>query len=123
VGLSEAAAYMDLRRLPELFCGFQRERRRGPTLYPVACAPQAWASATPFSLVEAMLGLEFRPERSEIHLRDPRLPSFLEQVILRNLSVGDSSMDLRVHRHGDEVSIEVLRAQGKIQASVILSPQ
>ena len=36
---------MDLRRLPELFCGFQRERRRGPTLYPVACAPQAWASA------------------------------------------------------------------------------
>jgi hypothetical protein len=31
-------------------------------------------------------------------------------------------MDLRVHRHGDEVSIEVLRARGKIQASVILSP-
>ncbi len=122
VGLAEAAAYMDLRRLPELFCGFQRERRRGPTLYPVACAPQAWASATPFSLVEAMLGLEFRPETSEIHLRDPRLPAFLEQVILRNLNVGDSSMDLRVHRHGDEVSIEVLRAEGKIQASVILSP-
>jgi glycogen debranching enzyme len=122
IGLSEAAAYMDLRRLPELFCGFQRERRRGPTLYPVACAPQAWASATPFSLVEAMLGLEFRPETSEIHLRDPRLPAFLDQVILRNLCVGDSSMDLRVHRHGDEVSIEVLRANGKIQASVILSP-
>jgi glycogen debranching enzyme len=122
VGLSDAAAYMDLRRLPELFCGFQRERRRGPTLYPVACAPQAWASATPFSLVEAMLGLEFRPETSEIHLRDPRLPAFLEQVILRNLCVGESSMDLRVHRHGDEVSIEVLRAEGKIQASVILSP-
>ena len=49
-GLFEAATYMDLRRLPELFCGFQRERRRGPTLYPVACAPQAWASATVFSL-------------------------------------------------------------------------
>jgi glycogen debranching enzyme len=122
IGLSEAAAYMDLRRLPELFCGFQRERRRGPTLYPVACAPQAWASATPFSLIEAMLGLEFRPETQEIHLRDPRLPAFLDQVILRNLTVGGSSMDLRVHRHGDEVSIEVLRAGGKIQASVILSP-
>jgi glycogen debranching enzyme len=121
-GLSDAAAYMDLRRLPELFCGFQRERRRGPTLYPVACAPQAWASATPFSLIEAMLGLEFRPETSEIHLRDPSLPAFLDQVILRNLVVGGSSMDLRVHRHGDEVSIEVLRARGKIQASVILSP-
>ena len=58
-GLFDAATYMDLRRLPELFCGFQRERRRGPTLYPVACAPQAWASATPFTLLEAALGLEF----------------------------------------------------------------
>ena len=58
-GLFDAASYMDLRRLPELFCGFQRERRRGPTLYPVACAPQAWASATPFTLLEAALGLEF----------------------------------------------------------------
>ena len=77
-GLFEAATYMDLRRLPELFCGFQRERRRGPTLYPVACAPQAWASATPFSLIEAALGLEFRPQTNEIHLRNPRLPPFLD---------------------------------------------
>jgi hypothetical protein len=69
-----------------------------------------------------MLGLEFRPEAQEIHLRDPRLPAFLDQVILRNLTIGGSAMDLRVHRHGDEVSIEVLRATGKIQASVILSP-
>src|SRR6266566_3653259 len=120
-GLFDAASYMDLRRLPELFCGFQRERRRGPTLYPVACAPQAWASATPFSLIEAMLGLEFRPETSEIHLRDPSLPGFLDQVILRNLTVGGSSMDLRVHRHGDEVSIEVLRASGQIQVSIVLA--
>ena len=70
-GLFDAATYMDLRRLPELFCGFQRERRRGPTLYPVACAPQAWASATPFSLVQASLGLEFAPDSDEIRLRNP----------------------------------------------------
>src|ERR1019366_5284003 len=37
-GLFDAATYMDLRRLPELFCGFRREKGRGPTLYPVACA-------------------------------------------------------------------------------------
>jgi len=120
-GLFEAATYMDLRRLPELFCGFHRERRRGPTLYPVACAPQAWASATPFSLIEAALGLEFRPRTNEIHLRNPWLPPFLDDVILRNLQVGGSSIDLKVRRHADEVSLEVLRARGKIQASVILS--
>ena len=93
-GLFDAASYMDLRRLPELFCGFQRERRRGPVLYPVACAPQAWASATPFTLLEAALGLEFDAARGEIRLRDPRLPEFLNEVVLRDLRLGASSVDL-----------------------------
>jgi len=120
-GLFEAAAYMDLRRLPELFCGFQRARGRGPTLYPVACSPQAWASATPFSLIEAALGLEFDTGAGEIRLRNPRLPKFLDEVVLRDLQLGQASVDLKVHRHGDEVSVELLQTSGKIQVSVAFS--
>jgi len=120
-GLFDAATYMDLRRLPELFCGFRREKRRGPTLYPVACAPQAWASATPFTLLEAALGLEFDAQRGEIRLRNPRLPAFLNEVVLRDLQLGASSVDLRVRRHGDEVSLEVLRTRGHIQVSIVLA--
>src|SRR3984885_11592710 len=119
--LFDAAAYMDLRRLPELFCGFQREKQRGPTLYPVACAPQAWASATPFTLLEAALGLEFDAQRGEIRLRNPRLPAFLNEVILRELQLGPSSVDLRVRRHDDDVSLEVLRRRGQIQVSIVLA--
>ena len=117
----DAATYMDLRRLPELFCGFQRERRRGPTLYPVACAPQAWASATPFSLVQAALGLEFAPDHGEIRLRNPYLPPFLEEITLRNLTLGESVSDLKVRRHDGEVSVEPLRKSGKVQVSVVFS--
>jgi glycogen debranching enzyme len=120
-GLFDAATYMDLRRLPELFCGFRREKERGPTLYPVACAPQAWASATPFTLLEAALGLEFDAGRGEIRLRNPRLPAFLNEVVLRDLQLGSSSVDLRVRRHGDEVSLEVLRTRGQIQVSIVLA--
>ena len=120
-GLFDAAAYMDLRRLPELFCGFRREKERGPTLYPVACAPQAWASATPFTLLEAALGLEFDVARGEIRLRNPRLPAFLNEVILRELRLGRSSVDLRISRHVDGVSLEVLRTRGKIQVSIVLA--
>jgi len=118
--LFSAATYMDLRRLPELFCGFRREKGRGPTLYPVACAPQAWASATPFTLLEAALGLEFDAQRGEIRLRNPRLPPFLNEVILRELQLGPSSVDLCVRRHGDDVSLEVLRTRGQIQVSIVL---
>jgi glycogen debranching enzyme len=120
-GLFDAATYMDLRRLPELFCGFRRENHRGPTLYPVACAPQAWASATPFTLLEAALGLEFDVARNEIRLRNPHLPSFLNEVILRHLQLGASTVDLRITRHGDDVSLEVLRRRGKIQVSIVLA--
>jgi glycogen debranching enzyme len=119
--LFDAASYMDLRRLPELFCGFRREKGRGPTLYPVACAPQAWASATPFTLLEAALGLEFDATRGEIRLRNPRLPAFLNEVILRELRLGSSSVDLRIRRHGEDVSLEVIRTRGQVQVSLVLA--
>jgi glycogen debranching enzyme len=122
-GLFKAATYMDLRRLPELFCGFQRQRGYGPTLYPVACSPQAWASATPFTLLEASLGLEFDPRNGEIRLRNPRLPSFLEEVTLRNLRLDSSSVDLRLRRHKDAVSLDILSTRGKIQVSIVCSPR
>jgi len=120
-GLFNAATYMDLRRLPELFCGFQRQRGQGPTLYPVACSPQAWASTTPFTLLAASLGLQFDPFRSEIRLYNPRLPEFLDEVILRNLQLGSASVDLRVRRHGDTVSLDTPRISGDIRVSIVFS--
>ena len=120
-GLFRAGTYMDLRRLPELFCGFQLQHGHGPTLYPVACAPQAWASATPFTLLEASLGLQFDPFKGEIRLCNPQLPPFLDEVILRNLRLGSSSVDLRVRRHKDTVSLDTPRISGDIQVSIVFS--
>jgi glycogen debranching enzyme len=120
-GLFDAAAYMDLRRLPELYCGFQRGRERGPTLYPVACSPQAWAAGTPLLLLQSSLGLEFNPDQNEILLRKPRLPPFLEEVTLRNLRLGRSVLDLMVRRHGNDVSLQVLRNEGEIMVAAVYS--
>jgi glycogen debranching enzyme len=120
-GLFDAATYMDLLRLPELFCGFQRARNRGPTRYPVACSPQAWASAAPFYLLQAALGLEIDPAAEQLRLRNPQLPRFLDEVMLRNLQVGESSVDIAVRRDGETVSVSVLRALGAIEVSVLAS--
>jgi glycogen debranching enzyme len=120
-GLFDAASYMDLRRLPELYCGFQRGRQRGPTLYPVACSPQAWAAGTPLLLLQSSLGLEFDSDRNEILLRNPRLPTFLEEVTLRNLCLGQSVVDLMLRRHGNDVSLQVLRNEGHIRVAAVYS--
>jgi glycogen debranching enzyme len=118
-GLFAAATYMDLRRLPELYCGFQRGRERGPTLYPVACSPQAWAAGTPLLLLQSSLGLEFDRDRNEILLRKPQLPSFLQEVTLRNLRLGASSVDLMLRRQGEQVSLQVLRNEGQIRVAAL----
>jgi glycogen debranching enzyme len=120
-GLYDAATYMDLHRLPELFCGFQRPRNRGPTRYPVACTPQAWASAAPFCLLQATLGIEPDPAEGELRLRNPSLPSFLSEVIVRDLHVGDARVDIAVRRDGAGVSVSVLRCRGAVEVSVLMS--
>ena len=120
-GLFAAATYMDLRRLPELFCGFRRRRGAGPTLYPVACSPQAWAAGAPFLLLQACLGLEFNPYERSIRFRNPRLPSFADEITLRNIGFADAKVDITLRGHGDHVALRVLRSTGEIQVSMTLS--
>jgi glycogen debranching enzyme len=117
-GLFEAASYMDLRRLPELFCGFPWRRLTAPTLYPVACAPQAWASATAFALVQASLGLSFEQNGEQIRLDRPALPDFLDELHLRGLQAKHGVADLLVTRHGEDVSINVTRREGRVPIAV-----
>ncbi len=113
-GLFDAATYMDLRRLPELFCGFSRRQRNAPTQYPVACSPQAWASATILSLLQASLGLELSEASGEIAFYQPVLPNFIDELHLRGLKLSQGSADVLLHRHGNEVAVTVTRRDGSV---------
>jgi glycogen debranching enzyme len=112
--LFDAASYMELRRLPELFCGFPRRKRNAPTQYPVACSPQAWASATPLCLLQASLGLELLDRTGEIKFYRPMLPDFLDHVRLRNLRLSTGSVDVLLHRQDDNVGVTVTRRDGDV---------
>jgi glycogen debranching enzyme len=114
-GLFAASEYMDLRRLPELFCGFPRRRGNGPTGYPVACSPQAWAAATPFALLQASLGITFNPGERCIRLDHPYLPRFLDEVVLRGLRLNGASLDLMVRRYRDGVVVSPLNRTGGLR--------
>jgi glycogen debranching enzyme len=118
-GLFQAASYMDLRRLPELFCGFPWRRLTAPTLYPVACAPQAWASATVFALLQASLGLSFDQDGDEIRFDRPTLPDFLDQLHLRGLQARHGEADILLQRHGTEVSVVTTRRHGKVPIVIV----
>jgi glycogen debranching enzyme len=115
-----AASYMDLRRLPELYCGFRRRPGAGSTLYPVACSPQAWASGALFLMIQALLSIEFQPAAKEIRFRNPRLPPSIDQLILRQFNMSGALVDIELQRSGTHVSMRVLRSAGEVQVSMIL---
>lgn len=115
-GLFAASIYIDMRRLPELFCGFPRQRSRGPTFYPVACVPQAWSAAAPLSLLQSCLGLGFNVEAGHITFERPALPDFIDEVVLQRLSVPSGSIDVSIRRAGSEVAVQVLSRVGRVQA-------
>jgi glycogen debranching enzyme len=119
-GLLDASLFFDQHRLPELFCGFPRRPGEAPTLYPVACAPQSWASAAVFLLLKACLGLSVSASERRLTFAKPILPRFLQQVTIRGLKVADGRADLLLTRHDEgDVGVNVLRREGALDVVVL----
>jgi glycogen debranching enzyme len=116
----QAAQQFDEYRLPELFCGFDRDDSTQPVPYPVACSPQAWAAGASFLFVETMLGLKAHAAAGELELRHPTLPDWIGKVTLTNLRVGEASVDLLFHRWRGTTSAEVLRKVGDLSVTIRL---
>jgi glycogen debranching enzyme len=113
--LFDAAIDADYMRLPELFCGFTRRSPNRPVSYPVACSPQAWASGSPFLMLQAMLGISARAHENLLTVNEPHLPPWLHTVELRNLRVGDSRISLVFRREGDITSFSLLAREGGVR--------
>jgi glycogen debranching enzyme len=117
--LFDASLFLDLHRMPELFCGFPRRTAQGPTLYPVACAPQSWAAAAVFLLLQACLGLTIDATRRRITFTRPLLPPFLDNIRIGGLAVADARVDLLCQRHDSDIGIRVLRRDGDLEIVMV----
>ena len=118
--LYDVALHFREYRLPELFCGIERQWKNEPVHYPVSCSPQAWAAGAPFLLLTGLLGLQPRAERSELAIVDPHLPPFLHTLRMENLRIGDSRITLEFKRDGERTHCNVVDIRGKkIKISVV----
>jgi glycogen debranching enzyme len=116
--LFDATLSFDLHRPPELFCGFPRRPGESPTLYPVSCSPQTWASGAVFLMLQACLGLDVNGVGKTLSFTNPMLPDAVREMRLDRLKVGEASVDLSFGRHGDDVGINVLRREGHVSVVV-----
>jgi glycogen debranching enzyme len=119
-GLFDASETMDGNRLPELFCGFHRRGPgEGPTLYPVACSPQAWASGVVFGLLQACLRLSVDVPARRLCVDGAILPPFLRWLRLLNLEVSGGAVDLLFEQSPLGASVSVLRQDGDVDLHLL----
>jgi len=120
-GLFDASMTVQDNRLPELFCGFHRRPGEGPTLYPVACSPQAWASGVVFQLLQSCLHLSVDAQARELSIDRPILPPVLTYLRVLNLQLPFGSVDLLFEQRPLDVAVTVLRQQGEFNIRIIKS--
>ena len=118
-GMFDLSQAVDLHRLPELICGFHRRAEAFPTLYPVACAPQAWAAAAVSHLLQAVLGVQVDALARRVSFTRGVLPEELEWLRIVNLRISDARVDLLLTRHAHDVGLTVLRRDGDVEVVVI----
>ena len=121
LAMLDLSGEVELHRLPELFCGLKRRPTEGPTLYPVACSPQAWAAATPFFILEACLGVTMQAERGRILFDRPFLPEGIPQLSIRNLRCGKAAVDLLLERRGESVLVHCESRQDDVEVVTTVS--
>ena len=117
--MQDASVAVDMRRLPELFCGFPRRPGEGPTQYPVACAPQAWAAGAVFMLLAAALGLSVDGRTNEITLSRPVLPASVPIAAHDRPAGRRRQRRLLLENHPHDVGVTVLRRDGDVRVTVV----
>jgi glycogen debranching enzyme len=118
MSLLDLSSSVELQRLPELFCGVDRRPGQGPTLYPVACSPQAWAAGAVFMLLQSCLGITVDAKNRRVVFDRPFLPQGIPQLSIRDLRIEDCRLSLFMERDSGPVRIQVVEKHGEVDVVV-----
>ncbi len=112
--LYAAASHFHM-RLPELFCGFERQSGEPPIAYPVACLPQAWAAGSVFQMLQASMGVTIDAFERTVTIESPTLPAGIDRLTIDHLQVGDARIDLTFQRVAGQVVVIPANRTGNVR--------
>ncbi|MDY6918263.1 MAG: glycogen debranching N-terminal domain-containing protein [Chloroflexota bacterium] len=119
--LFDASRFFPYGRLPQLYCGFTRDREgfSTPASYPVSPSPQAWAAGSTVLLLQSLLGLQVDAHSRRIYVT-PKLPPWLREASVSGLRVGGGTVDLFFARHDEETSFRITKNEADVE--VVIPP-
>jgi glycogen debranching enzyme len=109
-------------RLAELYCGFDRVGTSEIVGYPVACIPQAWATAVPFMLLQAMLGITAHAPTHTLAVIQPHVPDWLGRVELHQLKIAGAHVSLAFTQAGGITGFSLLDQEGDVNVTMAATP-
>ena len=86
-------------RLPELFCGFDREDFGIPVAYPTSCSPQAWSAAAPLYLLRTLLRFDPWVPFGKVWC-DPAVPESLLPLRIERLHLAGAQVTVDITHDG-----------------------
>ncbi|HEY7628080.1 MAG TPA: glycogen debranching N-terminal domain-containing protein [Ilumatobacteraceae bacterium] len=116
----DAASTFEADRLPELFCGFDRSTCP-PVPYIEANVPQAWAAAAPILATQIFLGIVPDAPRRKVHL-DPWLPEWLPELEVRGITIGASTLDVRLSRRDGTTHVDAEAGDIDVVVDAVAAP-
>ena len=113
--LFEVAQHRSDLRLPELFCGFDRQENGFPVEYPVSCCPQAFATGSLPQLLSSCIN--FEPDACEniLRINEPLIPEWLGMITIQNLKIRQSTISLKLHTIEGTTSCQLLKKEGDVR--------
>jgi glycogen debranching enzyme len=117
-GLFDMILAQPYARPPELFCGYERIGESTPVRYPVACSPQAWATGSIFQLLQMMAHLVPDAPANCLRIVHPTLPQSFNRLVLSNLRVGSTVIDLEFERVNTATACRVLNKRGNLKVMI-----
>jgi len=118
LGLLEASQFQPDFRLPELFCGFERNGSYRPIDYPVSCSPQAWAAGAIFQLLKTCVNFEPDAVNNLLRVVEPCVPEWMEKFSVQGLRVGSAVVGLSFSYHDGATTCQVLNKSGKVRVVI-----
>ncbi len=86
-------------RLPELFCGFDRQEFDLPVAYPTSCSPQAWSAAAPLYLLRTLLRFDPWVPFGKVWC-DPAVPEEFLPLRIDRIDLAGSKVSIDVTNDG-----------------------
>jgi glycogen debranching enzyme len=110
-GILEAGIRMPSYRLPELFCGFERDTQfnTGPAEYLVSCNPQAWGAGAAFHMLQVALGVFPDTTAGRVYLSPIPFP-LARSVEVRGMRVGSGHLSFRITDGDGRPDVDVIDA-------------